>query len=59
MSKARDASDVTTLTKLGKEARTQGLLESVVQVEGGEPTTLKDFLMTRMREVESGQGATH
>lgn len=55
LDKAREAVDVATLTRLGKDARSKQLLEQVVDTEG---TTLKDALMTRMREVESGQAAT-
>lgn len=57
LDQARAATDVGTLTKLGKEARTKGILDVVVAGVGSdEPVTLKDALMVRMREVESGQG---
>ena len=51
---AREADDVGVLTKLGKQARQDALLDLVVDDEG---TTLKDALMNRMREVEGDQGA--
>jgi len=54
LEEAAKADQVSTLTRLGKDARTKHLLEQVVDEAG---TTLKDALMARMREVESGQTA--
>ena len=53
LEQARQADQVSTLTRLGKDARAKQLLGQVVDEAG---TTLKDALMARMREVESGQG---
>lgn len=56
LEKAGEATDVGTLTRIGKEARTNKLLDQPVgTTEDGNPLSLKDALMVRMREVESGQ----
>lgn len=54
LEQARQADQVSTLTRLGKEARGKQLLDQVVDDAG---ITLKDALMSRMREVESGHAA--
>lgn len=58
LEKARAATDVATLTRLGKGARSKSLLEQVVENDGEDPLTLKDALMARMHEVESGQASS-